>query len=282
MLLAASALASSLMNHPYTTPEKTAAAAAAAAAAMAELDHSLRIIYTSLCRTWLRLRALFAGHNVAYQLQYRPIGLLQYEILGVADLENLEREHKLARAARNASRRALRLLMEPQRRAKQKSKATTGGKVGKDTRDAGKEADEVDVASDDDDKDGSEEDSAESGEASSLDPAMNSASDADILLQPDSDDDGDEGGLPSIEANGKVYSAVPPHEYLGRVSKIHVGTPKETFSIYCSRHGCNFMRGIVRRPSDAAIRQWFRDGEALDRVKSAENIGKHRAKWPDV
>ena len=66
----------------------------------------------------------------------------------------------------------------------------------------------------------------------------------DILLNPESADE-EEDPLPTRdEQTGRVCQGAAPHEYLGRISGIKQGAHHEAVSIYCSLHGCAFMKRI--------------------------------------
>ena len=108
-----------------------------------------------------------------------------------------------------------------------------------------------------------------------LDAAV--SEDAQVLWHPESDE---EDLLPIFSADtGKIHAREPPHGYLGRISRLRVGTPQEAFSIYCARHGCSFMSKLARCPPHEHVLEWLRAGCDIEQGRTPALKGSPRRLW---
>ncbi len=70
---------------------------------------------------------------------------------------------------------------------------------------------------------------------------------------------------------------------LGRISIIlnkAIGRPK-SFSVYCTRHGCQFAKPLDRMPSRDEMLDWFVRGQSLPKERDVWVKERHRGMWPE-
>ncbi len=81
---------------------------------------------------------------------------------------------------------------------------------------------------------------------------------------------------------GRAFSC-PGGVSWGRISIIlnkAIGRPK-SFSVYCTRHGCQFARPLDRRPSRDEMLDWFVRGQSLPKERDVWVKERHRGMWPE-
>ena len=87
----------------------------------------------------------------------------------------------------------------------------------------------------------------------------------------------DLGGV-RMDASGKVYDAAGV--FLGSLTSLKVGTADEAFSVYCARHGCQFLRKVARAPSKRKLLGWFFQGTLMPAGKDAALQYRHKQSFP--
>ncbi|OLP76832.1 hypothetical protein AK812_SmicGene43181 [Symbiodinium microadriaticum] len=81
-----------------------------------------------------------------------------------------------------------------------------------------------------------------------------------------------------MDEDGKVFNGAGG--YLGRLTSLKVGTPQEAFSVYCARHGCQFIRKVDRDPSKIALLSWFQRGLEIPVGKDLSFQTAHKKTFP--
>ena len=81
----------------------------------------------------------------------------------------------------------------------------------------------------------------------------------------------------TMDKTGRVHAN---GQCLGRVTQLRKDTPQESFSAYCSLHGCQIMRRMQWCPDQAALLEWYRQGLALPVGRDVALQARHKASFP--
>ncbi|CAE7372728.1 unnamed protein product [Symbiodinium sp. CCMP2456] len=84
----------------------------------------------------------------------------------------------------------------------------------------------------------------------------------------------------TMDATGRVFDG--SGIYLGRLTSLKPGTKDEAFSVYCARHGCQFLRKVARAPSKQALLAWFQEGTMLPAGKHPSLQHRHKQSFPSA
>ena len=84
----------------------------------------------------------------------------------------------------------------------------------------------------------------------------------------------------TMDTTGRVFDG--SGIYLGRLTSLKPGTKDEAFSVYCARHGCQFLRKVARAPSKQALLAWFQEGTMLPAGKHPSLQHRHKQSFPSA
>lgn len=247
------------------------------------------------------------GVFLSQHIKYKQVGLVAYEVVGIEDMLDLERQLKLAQYQAGVLRRAARLSLGVESRPRKRVIGKQNPRDPHKRRKIGGDGDfwdplgilGVNLGGDGGDRVGSVGDNHEEHDAASADswsdrcpsdsldsldefsPGHDTDADSVDQMCGDSETDQSEGIFYDV-GTGHVWSAPPNaegRECLGRISVIKTNTPQEAMSVYCSRHGCGVMKRMHRCPSHEAVLAWFVEGQSIPKGRVAAFVGKHKGKF---
>ena len=259
----------------------------------------------------LALQLADADHSDnAMKITYTQIGLCAYRVEAIDDMVALEVAHAQAMARTRAGQQLTTLLASldrpAARRRSSKKRPPAGGGIhlqtGKKVNDAGDDevSDKEDANLEFDplqafdaciameaDAVASHGESADLGHISDdgaedmdLDVDANAGSDQGGGEEVPDDNalggDTDEEVLPRLDISGQVHNPHNDAEILGRVSIVKEGTPSESVSLYCRRHGCAVMKRIADAPDTITILRWFKFGLNMPQGRDAGLVSRHK------